>query len=95
MNTNIKYGFFIFLIIVLGALAFFYIKGATKNHSMPESGHMNETIEHQKKVTCPIMGTEMTMKQVYDTAEYNGKTYYFCCGGCKPAFLKNPKKYTN
>ena len=39
------------------------------------------------------MGTEMEKENVYETAEYNDKTYYFCCGGCKPEFLKNPEKY--
>ena len=24
---------------------------------------------------------------------YKGKTYYFCCPGCKPLFDKNPEKY--
>jgi YHS domain-containing protein len=24
------------------------------------------------------------------SAEYEGKTYYFCCGGCKGAFEKSP-----
>jgi len=27
------------------------------------------------------------------TAEYQGKTYYFCAEGCKQAFEKNPEKY--
>jgi YHS domain-containing protein len=24
------------------------------------------------------------------SADYQGKTYYFCCDGCKGAFLKSP-----
>ncbi|MEK6557834.1 MAG: YHS domain-containing protein, partial [Candidatus Margulisiibacteriota bacterium] len=28
-----------------------------------------------------------------DKAVYKGKTYYFCCAGCKPLFEKNPRKY--
>ncbi len=27
------------------------------------------------------------------TAEYQGKTYYFCSEGCKKEFLKDPAKY--
>jgi YHS domain-containing protein len=27
------------------------------------------------------------------TAEYQGKTYYFCAVGCKKAFEKDPEKY--
>lgn len=25
------------------------------------------------------------------SAEYEGKTYYFCCEGCKGAFLRSPE----
>jgi Cu+-exporting ATPase len=27
------------------------------------------------------------------TAEYQGKTYYFCAPGCKVAFEREPEKY--
>lgn len=27
------------------------------------------------------------------TAEYQGKTYYFCAPGCRKAFEKEPEKY--
>jgi P-type Cu+ transporter len=26
-------------------------------------------------------------------AVYKGKTYYFCCAGCKAKFEKEPEKY--
>jgi YHS domain-containing protein len=26
-------------------------------------------------------------------ADYKGKRYFFCCGGCPTAFKKNPAKY--
>jgi YHS domain-containing protein len=44
--------------------------------------------------TCPVTGekiakvTPSTLK-----SSYKGKTYYFCCAACKPAFDKNPAKY--
>lgn len=44
---------------------------------------------------CPVMGTQIpdVTKAPGGSAVYKGKTYYFCCKGCKPAFLKNPEKY--
>ncbi|MBW3625948.1 MAG: YHS domain-containing protein, partial [Armatimonadetes bacterium] len=27
------------------------------------------------------------------TSTHNGKTYYFCCAGCKSTFEKDPEKY--
>jgi len=45
-------------------------------------------------VTCAVEGKEMKKSEVKITHEYKGKTYYFCCAGCKEAFIKNPEKYT-
>ena len=39
---------------------------------------------------CPVMGGEID-KTAY--VDYEGKRVYFCCPGCKPTFLKDPKKY--
>jgi Cu+-exporting ATPase len=27
------------------------------------------------------------------TASHGGRTYYFCCGGCRERFLANPESY--
>lgn len=44
-------------------------------------------------VVCPVYGTKIKKSQAFDSTVYKGKTYYFCCAGCKPLFLKNPEKY--
>ena len=44
--------------------------------------------------TCPVTGeTVASAKDSVGTSVYKGKTYYFCCSGCKPQFDKNPAKY--
>jgi YHS domain-containing protein len=45
------------------------------------------------KIKCAVMGEEFTLKANSLKSEYKGKTYYFCCEGCKPSFDKNPTKY--
>lgn len=43
---------------------------------------------------CPVMGTKIpNVTKASGKSVYKGKTYYFCCAGCKPAFDKNPEKY--
>ncbi|MHB1462454.1 MAG: YHS domain-containing protein [Armatimonadota bacterium] len=43
---------------------------------------------------CPVMGTKIPdITKAAGKSVYKGKTYYFCCGMCKPAFDKNPAKY--
>ena len=51
---------------------------------------------HKKVVSaiCPVMGTKIPdVTKAAGKSVYKGKTYYFCCKGCKPAFDKNPAKY--
>ena len=42
---------------------------------------------------CPVTGTKIaSAASAYSHETYKGKTYYFCCPACKPAFDKNPGK---
>lgn len=54
----------------------------------------NYVKENGDKVTCPVMGREIEKSEAASSLEYNGKTYYFCCAGCKEKFEKDPEKYT-
>jgi Cu+-exporting ATPase len=45
------------------------------------------------KLVCPVSGEKFTKKENSPSSTYNGKTYYFCCVGCKKMFDKNPEKY--
>ena len=47
----------------------------------------------EEKVQCPVMKNWILPSEAADKTEYNGKTYYFCCGGCKEKFLAEPEKY--
>ena len=48
-------------------------------------------------VKCPVMAdndvniAKATKEGMF--ADYEGRRYFFCCAGCKPAFQKNPAKY--
>ena len=41
-------------------------------------------------VLCPVMGHKGT-RNLY--SDYEGKRYFFCCGGCAPAFNSDPESY--
>ena len=52
------------------------------------------TTKHVKPVKsgymCPVTGTKVaSAKAAFGHEVYKGKTYYFCCPMCKPAFDKN------
>jgi YHS domain-containing protein len=46
-----------------------------------------------EKIICPVMGNEVKDPENAASSEYKGKTYYFCCAGCKPKFDADPEKY--
>jgi YHS domain-containing protein len=45
------------------------------------------------RTTCPISGEEFTVSAASPKHEHQGKTYYFCCGGCDQKFASDPEKY--
>jgi len=47
-------------------------------------------MEKVKDVVCGMMIDPDTAAA---TSQHKGQTYYFCAGGCKVAFEKDPEKY--
>jgi YHS domain-containing protein len=45
------------------------------------------------RTKCIVSGHEFVVKDDSPHAEYNGKTYYFCCPDCPKAFAAHPEKY--
>ncbi len=43
---------------------------------------------------CPVTKEKIaSIKDAVGSSTYKGKTYYFCCAGCKPMFDKDPATY--
>lgn len=43
--------------------------------------------------TCPVSGEKFVIKPDQPKVEYQGKTYYTCCNGCKAKLEADPAKY--
>jgi xanthine dehydrogenase accessory factor len=41
----------------------------------------------------PVCGMTVTVKAATPRAEHGGRTYYFCCGGCRERFAADPARY--
>ena len=41
----------------------------------------------------PVCGMQVAITGARHTAEVEGRTYYFCCDGCRTMFLAEPAKY--
>lgn len=46
------------------------------------------------RARCPVSGEVFTVSAETVKAEHQGKTYVFCCAGCKAPFEADPAKYT-
>lgn len=48
----------------------------------------------QAAAQCPVTGERIALiTSATAKSTFQGKTYYFCCPGCKPKFDKDPAKY--
>jgi Cu+-exporting ATPase len=45
------------------------------------------------KTRCPVSGEEFVVAADSPKADYQGKTYYFCCPGCDKKFTADPQKF--
>jgi YHS domain-containing protein len=56
-----------------------------------------QTPKTPKTIKCAVMTSDnvdvakATKDKMY--ADYKGRRYFFCCGGCPDAFKKDPAKY--
>ena len=41
----------------------------------------------------PVCHMTVRVEGAMHTLEHDGKTYYFCCGGCRSRFAAEPEKY--
>jgi xanthine dehydrogenase accessory factor len=41
----------------------------------------------------PVCGMTVVVAEARHMADYGGRPYYFCCGGCRERFLATPERY--
>ena len=46
-----------------------------------------------EKARDPVCGMDVVIATASHRAEYGGRIYYFCCGGCRERFLATPDRY--
>jgi len=64
-------------------------KPVVKPKQLPE--HRNA----KGQLVCPVMGSAIaSASKASGYSDHDGRRYFFCCGGCKPAFDKDPGKYS-
>jgi len=87
---------FLVLMAVL-AWRFFTTGGVEMLRAMarPHDSHGNSggEMEHDTSAIDPVCGMTVDPVKTQHRSVHEGKTYYFCSGGCKESFEKDPGKY--
>jgi len=77
-------------------IAIFVAMSLAVGLSAANAGNKKAAPKKVVSAICPVMGNKIPdITKAPAKSVYKGKTYYFCCKGCKPEFDKNPEKYVN
>lgn len=64
---------------------------AAKSAAKPAASVALNVIQNDAK--DPICGMTVEKSKAKHKSEYQGKTFYFCCAGCKQKFEQSPERY--
>ena len=86
----------IWAVLVVFAIALVCMPGCQKKQETPATEQTTtETATPdttQVAMACPVCGTAVAEGGQF-TAEYEGKTYEFCCAECRDKFTTSPTTY--
>lgn len=68
---------------------------ADPHHVATAQVAFDATPAHGEKALCLVMNREFVVDDRTSTSVYEGKTYAFCCDGCKQVFDENPAKFVH
>jgi len=61
--------------------------------AMPAAEEKKEAEAPALQAIDPICGMTVEIATARHTAEHGGRTWYFCCGGCRARFLAEPERF--
>ncbi len=77
--------------LVVALTLVFVLAGAAAQQATTVQKTTKESVV--ETVTCPVSGETINKAEAKITWDYKGKTYYFCCEGCKAKFTKDPESF--
>lgn len=98
MNPGILSGILGFLFIAVVIYLMMRKGGGCCGHSHGEHDKPGEDSSGKSNTLTlkdPVCGMNIEKDKSAGTAEYKGRTYYFCAAGCRESFEKEPEKYLN
>lgn len=79
-----------------GRIFYFCAPGCKKTlDAAPDKYSPREDEIDHRNTFDPVCGTQIKNSSAAERSEHAGKTYYFCCLGCKQLFNTIPEMYEN
>ncbi len=75
--------------IALSILAEIVRQSRAQGGAVSEPDFQAVLTEHQD----PVCGMSVDVATTQHSAEFSGRTYYFCCGSCRERFVKEPETF--
>lgn len=66
---------------------------ASHDHASHGHTHDHAACGHTHMAKDPVCGMDVDPHTAQHRAEHGGRTYYFCCNGCRTKFMADPGKY--
>ncbi len=66
---------------------------AAHEHGKGCCAHGGAAAEAETVVKDPVCGMTVDPHKTQHRGEHSGRTYYFCCAGCRTKFLSDPERY--
>ncbi len=76
-----------------GTTYYFCNPGCKESFAKDPEKYLAAAKAEDAKAIDPVCGMSVVKANAKATYDYKGKTYYFCCAGCKASFEKDPEKY--
>ena len=64
-----------------------------RHAAVDAAGAAGRPAEQTQDERDPVCGMTVSSAAARHRAEHGGRTYYFCCGGCRERFLAAPERY--
>jgi xanthine dehydrogenase accessory factor len=64
-----------------------------KARPVPKTANASAGASEPREAIDPVCGMTVTVDGARQSAEVDGRRYYFCCAGCRTKFLADPARY--
>lgn len=79
--------------IAVGILAQVIQVRGERTKAAPKAAGVSLPLVNHSEARDPVCGMSVNVDKAKHKTEYSGRSYYFCCAGCRQSFEQEPNRY--